>query len=80
MNLILNARDAMPSGGRVSVRTRTGSSAVVEVRDTGEGIAPDALPHIFDPFFTTKGVGRGSGLGLSMVQGFVEQSGGKVAV
>ncbi|KAF0182912.1 MAG: multi-sensor hybrid histidine kinase [Alphaproteobacteria bacterium] len=80
LNLILNARDAMPGGGALTVRTRAGDRAGVEVSDTGVGIAPEALPHIFDPFFTTKSVGRGSGLGLSMVQGFVEQSGGRVMV
>ncbi len=80
LNLLLNARDAMPGGGAIIVRTRAGDRAVVEVNDSGVGILPEALPHIFNPFFTTKSVGRGSGLGLSMVQGFVEQSGGRVTV
>jgi two-component system, cell cycle sensor histidine kinase and response regulator CckA len=78
LNLVLNARDAMPDGGQLTVRTRSDGKAFVEVTDTGVGIAPDVLPHIFDPFFTTKDVGRGNGLGLSTVQGFVEQSGGRV--
>jgi signal transduction histidine kinase/response regulator RpfG family c-di-GMP phosphodiesterase len=90
LNLVVNARDAMPSGGRLVVGTRNahlavpegdleaGDYLVVSVADTGSGIPPEVLPRIFEPFFTTKDVGRGSGLGLSQVYGFVRQSGGEV--
>jgi len=95
VNTIVNARDAMPDGGRLTIRTavRTitnadastlpedctpGSYCTLSVSDTGTGIAPALLPKIFEPFITSKAVGEGSGLGLSMVQGFVTQSGGFV--
>ncbi len=85
LNLAVNARDAMPEGGRlvlsVSRQARDGqTAAVMAVTDTGTGIALDVRGHIFDPFFTTKEVGRGSGLGLAMVYGFVQQSGGAIQV
>jgi signal transduction histidine kinase len=86
LNLAVNARDAMPEGGRLLLSaTRrlpaNGNMAgVLRVADTGTGIAPEVLPHIFDPFFTTKDVGHGSGLGLAMVYGFVQQSGGTIDV
>jgi signal transduction histidine kinase len=85
LNLAVNARDAMPEGGRlvlsVSRQARDGQmAAVMAVTDTGTGIALDVRGHIFDPFFTTKEVGRGSGLGLAMVYGFVQQSGGAIQV
>ncbi|MBL8559094.1 MAG: response regulator [Hyphomonadaceae bacterium] len=82
LNLAINAADAMPTGGDLTFRT--GKSAkgrvFVEVADTGAGIPKDILDRIFDPFFTTKPAGVGSGLGLSMVHGFVSQSGGSVEV
>src|SRR5260221_6126368 len=84
LNLAVNARDAMPDGGRLVMSVTKGQAAdgrlagVLRVADTGTGIAPEVRPHIFDPFFTTKDVGQGSGLGLAMVYGFVQQSGGTI--
>jgi PAS domain S-box-containing protein len=96
INLATNARDAMPKGGRLDIVTKTaeldaaytalypdahpGEYALIEVSDNGTGIAPDILSQIFEPFFTTKEPGQGTGLGLSMVFGFVKQSGGHLAV
>ncbi|OAN80174.1 hypothetical protein A8B78_11095 [Jannaschia sp. EhC01] len=97
LNLILNARDSMPNGGKMTIETSNvrideeyrdlrgedvepGRHVMLAVSDTGEGIAQDQLEKIFEPFFTTKPVGTGSGLGLSMVQGFMKQSGGTVRV
>jgi PAS domain S-box-containing protein len=89
VNLVINARDAMPQGGTVTVRAgnifidddaRKGDHVVITVEDTGSGIAADILPKIFDPFFTTKPIGKGTGLGLSQVHGFAHQAGGTVAV
>jgi len=92
VNLAVNARDAMPAGGDLAVRTRNVTAeecrsfsyreltpadyVVVEIEDTGTGIAPDVLKKIFEPFFTTKEVGKGTGLGLSMVYGIIKQTGG----
>ncbi|MER9156791.1 cell cycle histidine kinase CckA [Mesorhizobium sp. M0778] len=92
VNLAVNARDAMPAGGDLTVRTRNVSAGecktfsyreltpadyvLVEVEDSGSGIAPDVLKKIFEPFFTTKEVGKGTGLGLSMVYGIIKQTGG----
>ena len=95
VNLALNARDAMPDGGRLAIETANrdvtaaqagplevtpGSFVELRVRDTGVGIPADLQPRIFEPFFTTKPKGQGTGLGLSMVYGFVRQSGGTVTV
>jgi CheY-like chemotaxis protein len=92
MNLALNARDAMPNGGALGIRTAVTDGAAPEsgngagrrvqlvVTDNGTGIDPKVLPLIFDPFFTTKPQGEGSGLGLSTVFGIVKQSGGQIDV
>jgi signal transduction histidine kinase/ActR/RegA family two-component response regulator len=95
VNLALNARDAMPQGGRLAIETTNRDVKAVEgqaldilpgpyvelhVRDTGIGIPPDVQGRIFEPFFTTKPKGAGTGLGLSMVYGFVKQSGGAITV
>jgi two-component system, cell cycle sensor histidine kinase and response regulator CckA len=96
MNLVVNARDAMPGGGTISIETESvtltdelrrdqailpaGTYSLIRVMDTGTGIPPERLPKIFEPFFTTKGVGQGTGLGLSTVYGIVKQSGGFVFV
>jgi len=77
LNLFLNARDAMPKGGWLAVTTRVeGDAAVVEVSDTGVGIPVEDMTRIYDPFFTTKGEGRGTGLGLSVTYGIVQEHGG----
>ena len=74
LNLFINARDAMPRGGWLSVTTRgDGADAVVEVADTGTGISPDVLERIYDPFFTTKPMGQGTGLGLAITYGIVRE-------
>jgi PAS domain S-box-containing protein len=83
MNLSINARDAMPEGGRLRIRTgrrEDGPYVLLSVADSGSGIAPEHLPHIFEPFFTTKEVGKGTGLGLATVHGIVSQSRGHVEV
>jgi hypothetical protein len=79
INLFLNARDAMPSGGWLSIATRVdGDRAVVEVADTGSGIPNDQLARIYDPFFTTKPIGQGTGLGLSICYGIVQEHHGTI--
>jgi signal transduction histidine kinase/DNA-binding response OmpR family regulator len=94
LNLAVNARDAMPDGGVITIETANlllgagdaaldsdmgaGGYVMVAMVDGGSGMAPDVLAHAFEPFYTTKQVGKGSGLGLSMVHGFVKQSGGSV--
>ena len=95
LNLAINARDAMQSGGTLTFETfnaiidkepsgpeepAPGKYVGLAVRDTGMGISDDVLPHVFEPFFTTKGPGKGSGLGLAQVIGFAKQSGGGVAL
>jgi two-component system, NtrC family, sensor kinase len=81
LNLFLNARDAMPSGGRLEVRTwREGTRALVEVADSGSGIAPEHLQRIYDPFFTTKAARKGTGLGLSVSYGIIQEHDGSIEV
>jgi PAS domain S-box-containing protein len=96
LNLAINARDAMPDGGRLTIETsvvdldhayaqtrpdiKPGRYVMVAVSDTGVGMPPEILEKVFDPFFTTKPIGQGTGLGLSMVYGFAQQSGGQVRV
>lgn len=79
LNLVKNAREAMPEGGTIIVRTRRdGASLLAEVLDTGAGISPPAVGHLFEPFFTTKDVGKGVGLGLSVSYGIVKAHGGEI--
>jgi two-component system NtrC family sensor kinase len=81
LNLFLNARDAMPSGGMLEVRTAAHNGSVeVEVADTGAGIPREHIHRIFDPFFTTKATGRGTGLGLSVSYGIIKEHAGKIDV
>ena len=96
LNLAINARDAMPDGGQLTVETgvvelgeadvadrsdlRPGRYVVIAVTDTGVGIDPDLIEKVVEPFFTTKAIGQGTGLGLSMVYGFAQQSGGQVRI
>ena len=81
-NLLLNARDAIPDGGRITLRTSAAedNSLLVEVSDTGIGIAPENVAKIYDPFYTTKGVGRGTGLGLAVSYGIVQEHSGHIGV
>ena len=95
LNLCINARDAMPDGGRIRIETANtsldaegaraqeiaeGEYVLLTVADTGIGMTPDILAKAFDPFFTTKPIGQGTGLGLSMIYGFAKQSGGQVRI
>jgi signal transduction histidine kinase len=81
LNLLLNARDAMPGGGRLTVKTfRRGNDVCVSICDTGHGIEESVRKQIFDPFFTTKPAGRGTGLGLSVCYGIVTAHGGRIEV
>jgi len=79
LNLFLNARDAMPKGGWLSIATRTeGNRVIAEVSDTGSGIPSEYLARIYDPFFTTKAIGQGTGLGLSITYGIVREHDGSI--
>ena len=93
LNLCINARDAMPDGGRLTIETSnesldegaarkrglpTGQYVLIRVADTGTGMTPEVIARAFDPFYTTKPLGQGTGLGLSMIYGFVSQSAGQV--
>jgi PAS domain S-box-containing protein len=83
VNLVINARDAMPEGGSVIISARNiedQARVAISVEDTGVGIPDDIAAKVFDPFFTTKGVGKGTGLGLSQVHGFAHQAGGTVVL
>ena len=81
MNLAVNARDAMPRGGKLAIETRAdGEAVVLVVRDTGTGMTPEIRARIFEPFFTTKEAGKGTGMGLAVVHGIVEQAGGRIEV
>ncbi len=95
LNLCINARDAMPDGGRITVETanRTidaptarrhdmpqGEYVRLRVTDTGTGMSPEVIARVFEPFYTTKPIGEGTGLGLSMIYGFAQQSGGQVRI
>ena len=95
INLAINARDAMPGGGKLGIRTfnralppegvlekptKVGDFIGLEISDTGHGMTPEVVARAFEPFFTTKEVGKGTGLGLSMVYGFARQSGGSASI
>ncbi len=81
MNVAVNARDAMPTGGSLTIRTRaSGDRVVVELADTGTGMPPEVIDRVFEPFFTTKAIGHGTGLGLSVVHGIVQQAGGRIEI
>jgi len=81
LNLILNARDAMRTGGAIEVRTwQEGAHAHVEVADSGTGIAPEHLHRVYDPFFTTKAARQGTGLGLAVTYGIIKEHGGSIEV
>jgi two-component system, NtrC family, sensor kinase len=81
MNLLLNARDAMPNGGTLTISTQSSESMLfIDVSDTGEGIATENITKIYDPFFTTKGVGQGTGLGLAVSYGIIQEHKGRIFV
>ncbi len=81
INIILNALDAMPGGGQLSIQTKQqDGQAIIKISDTGLGIKPEHLPRIFDPFFTTKGIGKGTGLGLSISFAIIKEHEGQILV
>ncbi|MBN2694497.1 PAS domain-containing protein [bacterium] len=81
MNLVVNAKDAMPNGGKLDIITKTeNSSIILEITDNGQGIKSEDIPYIFEPFYTTKETGKGTGLGLSVVYGIVNQHNGSISV
>jgi CheY-like chemotaxis protein len=85
LNAVLNARDAMPEGGRITISTRNaprpeGDGITLSIADTGDGIPPETLKRVFEPFFTTKPAGKGTGLGLSQIHGYAVQSGGTAMI
>ncbi len=81
MNLLLNARDAMPQGGAVRISTiRQNGNAILQVRDSGTGIDAETMEKVYDPFFTTKGIGKGTGLGLSVSYGIIQEHRGSITV
>jgi PAS domain S-box-containing protein len=96
LNLVINARDAMPDGGKLTIQTRNseligreasthdcfaaGDYVEISISDTGSGMTPEVLEKVFDPFFTTKPIGQGTGLGLSMIYGFIRQSNGHIQI
>jgi CheY-like chemotaxis protein len=93
LNLVVNARDAMAGGGRLSIKARNvtfaerqatrplfGDYVAIAVSDSGSGMSEEVLGKVFEPFFTTKGLGKGTGLGLSQIHGFIQQSGGDISI
>lgn len=81
VNLVLNAKDAMPSGGRLEIRSqRTNGNILIDITDTGQGMSEEVLSHIYDPFYTTKGIGRGTGLGLAVSYGIIQEHSGRIFV
>ena len=93
LNLVVNARDAMPGGGRLTIKVRNvtfaekqatrplfGDYVAIAVSDSGCGMSEEVLGKVFEPFFTTKGIGKGTGLGLSQIHGFIQQSGGDISI
>ena len=85
LNIVVNAEQSVAAkgGGRIEARTRwwpARNVVVIEIRDTGAGIPPDALPRVFEPFYTTKEVGQGTGLGLAITYGIIQEHGGQVLV
>jgi PAS domain S-box-containing protein len=85
LNAVVNARDAMPDGGQITIATRNetrpeGNGVILSISDTGEGIPPDRIERVFEPFYTTKPTGKGTGLGLSQIHGYAVQSGGTARI
>jgi hypothetical protein len=81
INILLNARDAMPGGGKLNIDTSMNDSMVlIDIRDTGVGISQENIKRIYDPFFTTKNTGKGTGLGLAVTYGIIQDHGGRIFV